>query len=95
MEAMMKIIIKSQLRSQRFRAAAAAVTLCAFRAQKCSKSTFLRKLYLMPEAQCLTLFSLFYFYDLKEEFLNKNMNFCSYVRRTTGNYQKEKLQRAR
>ena len=49
----------------------------------------------MPEAQCLTLFSLFYFYDLKGEFLNKNLNFCSYVRRTTGNYQKEKLQRAR
>ena len=71
----MKIIIKSQLRSQRFRAAAAAVTLCAFRAQKCSKSTFQRKLYLMLEVQCLILFSLPYFHDLKGEFFEQKLDF--------------------
>ena len=49
----------------------------------------------MPEFQCLTLFSLSYFHNIKVEFLNKNLNFCSNVWRTTGNYQKEKLQRAR
>lgn len=73
----MKIIIKSQLRSRRFRARqfAAAVTLCTFRAQKCSKKYFFEKAFFMLEVQCLILFTLSYFHDLKGEILNKSMNF--------------------